>query len=171
MFESNDNKPKSADKINPIAQIKHLVDGGENARVTTKVMRGSKGSGNAYLLAEIKGVEVFRLECGNIKDWESIDECNMFVFALMEQISAGLVSYVEENKERAENMKQAEREKRVQIVEGVRLELTNAKSAADVRKILKNSGFHDGLEKIPNNVDTLLDAAGKVFDSYVMGDI
>lgn len=173
MFDDVSVKPKTADKINPVAQIKHLVSGGEHMSISTKVMRGSKGSGNAYLIGEIKGVEVFRLECGNIKaDWTSIAECNLFVYALMEQITAGFVSYIEENRERAEAEKASERAKRQDHVSAVKVELSNAKTPAEYRKILRNHGLHPAkFDALANKLEVLQNASEDHFAEYIGGDI
>lgn len=172
MFD-NVNEPKSAAvKINPIDQIKRLVEGGENMEIETKIMKGSKGSGNAYLIGNIKGVEVFRLECGNVKDWTSVEDLNLYVFALMEQITAGFVSYVEENKARAEKIKAEERSKRASHVDAIKVELGNVKTPAEFRKVLRNHGLHpDSMDRVANKVEALAHAVEDVFAEYIGGDI
>lgn len=173
MFDDVSVKPKVADKVHPVAQIKHLVSGGEHMSISTKVMRGSKGSGNAYLIGEIKGIEVFRLECGNIKaDWTSIAECNLFVYALMEQITAGFVSYIEENREKAEAEKASERAKREDHVSAVKVELANVKTPAEFRKVLRNHGLHPAkFDGLANKLEVLQNASEEHFAEYIGGDI
>lgn len=172
MFDFNDVKPKNSEKVNPIDQIKMLVDGGEWMKIHTKIMRGSKGSGNAYLLGEIKGIEVFRLECGNVKEWASPDELNIYVFALMEQISEGMAAYVAENKARAAALMAEQRAKREDHVSAVKVELANCKTPAEFRKVLRSHGLHpEKLDKIANKIESLTHAVEDVFAEYIGGGI
>ena len=166
MFELNEKVDKKNSEINHIELMKLMASG--EFKLDTKIMKGSKGSGNAIITATLGGVEVFKLSCGNVKEWNNIDDLNLTIFTIMEKINAGISNYIEQYIEQIAEKRAEKRAKLQALTDACRLELANCKTPTDVRKCLRNHGFHSKhVENTPNKVDALLAAAEDEMRAFV----
>jgi len=170
MFESNVNKVEKKAAISNKDLLLAMLGG--KCEVTTKVMRGSKASGDCILTVEQAGVEIFKINAGKLSEWDSVDDLNLSMFQLVSSIHDEMGAYLAQYQAKINDIECAKREKAERTVEGVRLELTNAKSPSEIRKVLKNSGFHNArLEAAPNKVDLLCELAEMEFAAFIENSV
>jgi hypothetical protein len=152
---------------NPAEAIRAMAAGSFSYEF--KLQKGSKGSGNMYLLFSLGAAEVCRLELGKADDWSGdLTEMNICVHAIMGKLSDGIGEIVAGMDADIAEVRAAKRDKAVSLTDGIRAELVTAKTPGDVRKIVRNAGFDNpAFSSLGNRLDELLGAADKILKDYV----